>query len=153
MKIHVSGAPKVHTHDTSDVTGLGTLATQDGTFSGTASGTNTGDNTNFAPPLGADDNYVTDAEKVVIGNTSGTNTGDQTSIAGIIGTIAQFNTALTGADFATGGGTATGINTGDQTLASLGAMNATAFVSFAKITVSTSTPASPSVNDLWVDLN
>lgn len=30
-----------------------------------------------ADALGADDNYVTDAEKVVIGNTSGTNTGDQ----------------------------------------------------------------------------
>lgn len=30
-----------------------------------------------AASLGADDNYVTDAEKVVIGNTSGTNTGDQ----------------------------------------------------------------------------
>lgn len=30
----------------------------------------------YAPVLGADDNYVTDAEKVVIGNTSGTNTGD-----------------------------------------------------------------------------
>jgi len=29
-----------------------------------------------AAALGADDNYVTDAEKVVIGNTSGTNTGD-----------------------------------------------------------------------------
>lgn len=29
------------------------------------------------PAKGADDNYVTDAEKVVIGNTSGTNTGDQ----------------------------------------------------------------------------
>lgn len=29
-----------------------------------------------ASSLGADDNYVTDAEKVVIGNTSGTNTGD-----------------------------------------------------------------------------
>lgn len=29
------------------------------------------------PLKGADDNYVTDAEKVVIGNTSGTNTGDQ----------------------------------------------------------------------------
>lgn len=29
-----------------------------------------------APSLGSDDNYVTDAEKVVIGNTSGTNTGD-----------------------------------------------------------------------------
>jgi hypothetical protein len=32
----------------------------------------------YAAALGADDNYVTDAEKVVIGNTSGTNTGDQT---------------------------------------------------------------------------
>lgn len=32
--------------------------------------------TYYAPVLGADDNYVTDAEKIVIGNTSGTNTGD-----------------------------------------------------------------------------
>jgi len=31
----------------------------------------------FAAALGTDDNYVTDAEKTVIGNTSGTNTGDQ----------------------------------------------------------------------------
>jgi hypothetical protein len=31
----------------------------------------------FAPALGADDNYVTDAQLTVIGNTSGTNTGDQ----------------------------------------------------------------------------
>ena len=30
--------------------------------------------------MGADDNYVTDAEKTVIGNTSNTNTGDQTAI-------------------------------------------------------------------------
>lgn len=30
----------------------------------------------YAAVLGADDNYVTDAEKIVIGNTSGTNTGD-----------------------------------------------------------------------------
>lgn len=59
--------------------------------------------------------YVTDAELVVIGNTSGTNTGNQTSIVGITGTLSEFNTALTGADFATGGGTATGTNTGDQT--------------------------------------
>lgn len=56
---------------------------------------------NFAAALGADDNYVTDAEKVVIGNTSGTNTGDQTSIVGITGTIAQFNTALTDGNFVT----------------------------------------------------
>jgi len=33
--------------------------------------------TTYAPVLGANDNYVTDAEKTVIGNTSGTNTGDQ----------------------------------------------------------------------------
>ncbi len=32
-----------------------------------------------APALGSDDNYVTDAEKVVIGNTSNTNTGDESS--------------------------------------------------------------------------
>ncbi len=32
----------------------------------------------FAAPLGADDNYVTDAEKAKLGNLSGTNTGDQT---------------------------------------------------------------------------
>jgi hypothetical protein len=49
---------------------------------------------------------------------TGTNSGDQTSIVGITGTLAEFNTALTGADFATGGGTVTGAssgtNTGDQ---------------------------------------
>lgn len=33
----------------------------------------------------------------------------------VSGTLAQFNTAMTDADFATGGGTATGTNTGDQT--------------------------------------
>lgn len=32
----------------------------------------------FAAPLGADDNYVTDAEKVKLSNLSGTNSGDQT---------------------------------------------------------------------------
>jgi hypothetical protein len=47
---------------------------------------------------------------------TGTNSGDQTSIVGITGTIAQFNTALSDGDFATGGGTATGTNTGDQTI-------------------------------------
>lgn len=64
-----------------DVSGLGTLSTQSGTFSGTS---------------------------------SGTNTGDQTSIVGITGTVAQFNTAITDGDLATGGGTATGTNTGDN---------------------------------------
>lgn len=57
--------------------------------------------TSFAPALWVDDNYVTDAQLTVIGNTSWTNTGDQTSIVWITGTLAEFNTALTGADFAT----------------------------------------------------
>ena len=35
------------------------------------------DTTDYAAALGVDDNYVTDAEKTVIGNTSGTNSGDQ----------------------------------------------------------------------------
>lgn len=50
---------------------------------------------------------------------TGTNSGDQTSIVGITGSLAEFNAALTGADFATGGGTATGTNTGDQDLSGL----------------------------------
>jgi hypothetical protein len=57
---------------------------------------------------------------------TGTNSGDQTSIVGITGTLAEFNTALTGADFATGGGTATGTNTGDQTTITGNAGTATA---------------------------
>jgi hypothetical protein len=46
---------------------------------------------------------------------SGSNTGDQTSIVGISGTIAQFNTACSDADFATGGGTVTGTSSGTNT--------------------------------------
>ena len=62
----------------------------------------------------------------ITGTNSGTNTGDQSSIVGITGTIAQFNTACTDADFATGGGTATGTNTGDQTNVTGNAGTATA---------------------------
>lgn len=39
------------------------------------------DATDYAVALGVDDNYVTDAEKIVIGNTSGTNTGDMSNAA------------------------------------------------------------------------
>ena len=62
-----------------------------------------------------DRRYVTDAQKASLASLSGVNTGDQTSIVGITGTLAEFNAALTDADFATGGGTASGTNTGDQT--------------------------------------
>lgn len=59
--------------------------------------------------------FMTGADKTKLDAITGTNTGNQTSIVGITGTLAEFNAALTGADFATGGGTATGSNTGDQT--------------------------------------
>jgi hypothetical protein len=68
-------------------------------------------------------------------NLSGTNTGDQTSIVGITGTLSEFNTALTGADFATGGGTVTGTssgtNTGDQTITLTGDVTGSGTGSFA----------------------
>ena len=52
-----------------------------------------------APSLTADENYVTDAQLVVITNTSGVNSGDQTTIVGITGTKAQFDTAVTDGNF------------------------------------------------------
>jgi hypothetical protein len=73
-------------------TGGATLAISASTTlsGGTHSGTNTGDQDLsgysltshnhtgvYAPVLGTDDNYVTDAEKTKLGNLSGTNTGDQ----------------------------------------------------------------------------
>ena len=62
---------------------------------------------------------------------TGTNSGDQTSIVGITGTIAQFNTAITDGDLATGGGTATGANTGDQTITLTGDVTGSGTGSFA----------------------
>ena len=53
----------------------------------------------YEPAKGADDNFVTDAEKVKLSNLSGTNTGDQTSIVGITGAKAQFDTAVTDGNF------------------------------------------------------
>jgi uncharacterized membrane protein len=52
----------------------------------------------YAPVLGADDNYVTDAEKIVVGNTSGTNTGDQTFIANRVTSAASTATLTPNAD-------------------------------------------------------
>lgn len=62
---------------------------------------------------------------------TGTNSGDQTSIVGITGSLAEFNAALTGDDFATGGGTATGTNTGDQTITLTGDVTGSGTGSFA----------------------
>jgi hypothetical protein len=70
-----------------------------------------------------------------VANLSGTNTGDQKSIDGITGTIAQFNTAITDGDLATGGGTATGTNTGDQTITLTGGVTGSGTGSFAATVV------------------
>lgn len=48
-----------------------------------------------ASSLGADDNYVTDAEKVKLFNLSGTNTGDQTSVSGNAGTATALQNTRT----------------------------------------------------------
>lgn len=55
----------------------------------------------YAPVLGADDNYVTDAEKTKLSNLSGTNTGDQTSVSGNAGsaTVLQTTRAIYGNNF------------------------------------------------------
>ncbi len=45
--------------------------------------------------LGADENFVTDAQLTVIENTSGTNTGDQTNITGNAGTVTTINGHIT----------------------------------------------------------
>lgn len=55
----------------------------------------------YEPVRGSDDNYVTDAEKTVLGNTSGTNTGDQ-DLSGYvlttaIDTLAELNGIVTDA--------------------------------------------------------
>lgn len=95
-----------------------------------------------AAALGADDNYVTDAEKVVVGNTSGTNTGDEVAAnlttAGVIeiatgaetnaGTDATRAVSPDGLDDWTGSAQVTTVGT-------LSAGNADAAVSAASLTV------------------
>jgi hypothetical protein len=68
--------------------GLGSLATQSGTFSGTSSGTNTGDQdlstyltitsaaSTYEPVRDVNEKYVTPTQLAVLVNTSGTNSGD-----------------------------------------------------------------------------
>lgn len=55
------------------------------------------------PAKGADDNFVTDTEKVVIGNTSGANTGDQT-LVGLGGIAHSLATAVNDFLVASGAG-------------------------------------------------
>lgn len=113
---------------------------------------------NYAPALGVDDNYVTDAEKVKLSNLSNTNSGDQTSIVGITGTKAQFDTAVTDGnimyvgDAPTAHTHAISDTTGLQTALD-NKLDDTQFSGLSKITVSTSAPVAPATGDLWVDTN
>lgn len=66
-----AGPNTVTTSTTTNITGL--FKGNWSTVSAAAAGTD------YAAPLWSDDNYVTDAEKVVIGNTSGTNSGNETA--------------------------------------------------------------------------
>lgn len=79
--VKTAGAtPVAFTSYFSEVTGSGAgiyHATSDGNYYASKDGAWSSLSGLYAPALGADDNYVTDAEKVVIGNTSGVNTGDQ----------------------------------------------------------------------------
>jgi hypothetical protein len=81
--------------DNSDNNAANTLYSNDYRAANFVSGTD------YEPAKGADDNYVTDAEKVVIGNTSGTNTGDQAiPTSGVdfdpVGTDNSTNVSLAG---------------------------------------------------------
>ena len=72
-------------------------------------------NTIYAPVLGADDNYVTDAEKTVIGNTSNTNSGNETTATVNALNITEVG-ALDDGTIASGFGT---INSGEITATSI----------------------------------
>ena len=121
--VTVSGTGAVWTVDADAVTNAKLMNVPTATFKGRVTAA-TGD---------PEDLTVAQAKTLL--NLTGTNSGDQTSIAGITGTLAQFNTACTDADFASGGGTitgtSTGTNTGDQTITLTGAVTGSGTGSFA----------------------
>jgi hypothetical protein len=93
---------------TSAGTSIATFGVSGQNFTFTSGTALTFDNTSFTYGTGAEAAHRT-ALGVPSGSgtSSGTNTGDQTTIVGITGTLAEFNTALTGADFATLAGSET----------------------------------------------
>ena len=78
---------------------------------------------------------LTVAQAKTLLDLAGATSGDQASIVGISGTLAQFNTAVTDATLATGGGTvsgaSSGTNTGDQTITLTGDVTGSGTGSFA----------------------
>lgn len=112
-------------------------------LSTTTSRTNLGLDTTANQSDSSNKRFVTDAQLTVIGNTSGTNTGDNatnTQYSGLA--TSKQDTLVSATNIKTLNG-ATILGAGDREL----------FNGFAKITVGTSTPGSPSVGDLWIDTN
>ncbi len=105
--VTVSGAGTVWTVDANSVTNAKLADVPTATFKGRVTA------------AAGDPEDLTVAQAKSLLNLTGTNLGDQTSIVGITGTVAQFNTAITDGDLATGGGTATGTNTGDNAVNTL----------------------------------
>ena len=81
---------------------------EDSTIHNTIEDIETALNSVYEPKRGVNDNYVSDAEKIVIGNTSGTNSGDETESS--IKTKLNITTL-------------SGSNTGDQDLSGLQTKN------------------------------
>jgi Repeat of unknown function (DUF5907) len=148
-------APTVHTHAPGDVTGTA-VVTSDARLSDARTPTAhaashaTGHTDaitpaaigaqaagSYAAALGTDDNYVTDAQLVVIGNTSGANTGDQTlpTWSTISGKPAVIGAGATAADARTaiGAGTSSfdGVYASLTSKPTLGSAAATASTDYA----------------------
>jgi hypothetical protein len=75
--------------DTTNVTGAGALMDSEVTNLAQVKAFDASD---YEPAKGADDNFVTDAEKTVIGNTSGTNTGDNATNSQYSGLVSDTGT-------------------------------------------------------------
>lgn len=83
------------------VLGLGTLATQSGTFSGTSSGTNTGDQTSIVGITGTKaqfDTAVTDGNFMYVGDAPTAHTHLLAAVTDVTMTVANLNTLDDGVD-------------------------------------------------------
>lgn len=107
-----------HTHPTGEVTGLGTLATQSGTFSGTSSGTNTGDNavnSTYASDFRAA-NFVAGTNYLTPNGSAASLTGFPTLNQNTSGTAAGLSAVLSFANGGRSGVAATSATTGTMTV-------------------------------------
>ena len=73
---NINAGGRIHT---TNITASGNISASGNVYAADYFDNGANINTLYAPVLGGDDNYVTDAEKTVIGNTSNTNSGDETT--------------------------------------------------------------------------